>query len=216
MRVDCEVKLIHEIKGRIHYISDNKTNIIGKGINFESALDCYHRGMDLLQQKAAGIDINFDIYYLDEKEKEMASFKNSTVVTTATTNSSKTYEQGLEEAWEIARKIVFCKNDGGYSNADAYEIFGTSMLDNVLKNSIHEAKDKINAWEAEKNKPKMGDVVKCRTWSTQFIGIYYGKDMTYHWILVPGDIVPKRIEEDWIIEKTGKHFDIQGMLDEIK
>ena len=153
----------------------------------------------------------------------MGSFENSTVVTTAATNNKKTYEQGLEEAWDIARKIAVLEAyEGGYSISDVNEIFGKNIpeYDDILRNmSIHDVKAKVDAWEAEKTKPKLGDVVEVINlnsgWSTA--GIYYSTDDTHFWILIPGKKIPQiLLKENWKLKKIGKHFDIQGMFDEIK
>ena len=82
-----------------------------------------------------------------EKEKEPIDKEKET----------KTYEQGLEDAWEIFKLL----DDANRDEWD--EIFGKDR-DNIAISlhtmSIHEIKSKVDAWEAEKNKPKLGDVVE--------------------------------------------------------
>lgn len=61
--------------GKKWFIYDDITPIIGKGLSRESALKCYHRGLDLLQQKYAGIDTGINDYldYLEQqKQKEIS------------------------------------------------------------------------------------------------------------------------------------------------
>lgn len=50
-------------------VSDYVTPIVGKGATREGALECYHRGLDLLQQKHAGIETDINSY-LDHLEQE--------------------------------------------------------------------------------------------------------------------------------------------------
>jgi hypothetical protein len=147
---------------------------------------------------------------LETKEKE--SMKNK----------EKTYKQGLEEAWEIARKVVGdTKHQDEYSSIDLNRIFGTDRRSrsHLLEDfpSIHEVKEKIAAYEAEQAKPKLGDVVNI---DDVGLFLFLGENNTYYFALDPDDednephkFVKKYVEK---IEKTGKHFDIQSMLDELK
>ena len=131
---------------------------------------------------------------------------------------TKTYEQGLEEAWEIARKIV-TNCDGCFKTWEVSEIFdniNSYQLVLIEYPSIHEVKAKIDAWEAEKNKPKLGDVVVIDD-----IGefLFLGESEYCYHVLDPNDDgVPRMFDKSYVckIKKTGKHFDIQGMLDEIE
>ena len=50
-------------------VFDDVTHIVGKGATREGALECYHRGLDLLQQKHAGIETGINSY-LDHLEQE--------------------------------------------------------------------------------------------------------------------------------------------------
>ena len=50
-------------------VSDDITPIVGKGATREGALECYHRGLYLLQEKHAGIETGINSY-LDHLEQE--------------------------------------------------------------------------------------------------------------------------------------------------
>lgn len=138
-------------------------------------------------------------------------------------NKEKTYEQGLEEAWEIARKIILPSSYGGFNGKELKRIFAEDYNTTVTlfaNLSVHEAKEKIAAYEAEQAKPKLGDVViikpvddECRS----FNGIYLGTNIDGHYILENDGVLPTFLlnRDAWIIEKTGKHFDIQSILDEL-
>lgn len=56
-------------EGRLWKVSDNKTNIVGVGITHEAAIDCYHRGMDLLQQEDCGINTGYDVQWLEDRKE---------------------------------------------------------------------------------------------------------------------------------------------------
>lgn len=66
------MKIIERQEGKRWFISDDVTPIIGKGMSREAALKCYHRGLDLLQQKNAGIDTGIN-EYLDYLEREKSN-----------------------------------------------------------------------------------------------------------------------------------------------
>ena len=71
------------------------------------------------------------------------------------------YNKGLNDAWELARKIVLREYDGGMSVKDFYNIFDKTMADeDVLKKfTPQEALAKIAAYEKEQAEIKAGDVV---------------------------------------------------------
>lgn len=64
VKYDCP-KITITKDGRRWFVSDDKTQIVGKGASRESAIECYHRGLDLLQQHCAGIDTGISFDYLE-------------------------------------------------------------------------------------------------------------------------------------------------------
>lgn len=46
-----------DLDGRMWYVTDNITDIVGKGLSRTSALACYNLGIELWQMKQAGYDI---------------------------------------------------------------------------------------------------------------------------------------------------------------
>lgn len=133
---------------------------------------------------------------------------------------------GAEDAWKLARKIEVPETRGGYSMTELEEIFGYSTPFLVIgKNTTYkEALAKVEAYEKKKKeeaeKPVIGDVVVCRAEigaiSSEFKGIFYGETSSNYYILTKSNKCPQIIEKStWVLIKTGKHFDIQGMLDEL-
>lgn len=52
-KYDCPIIRVEKI-GLLYYVTDNQTDIVGKGGNRDAAIECYHRGLDLLQRRNAG------------------------------------------------------------------------------------------------------------------------------------------------------------------
>lgn len=69
VKYDCPKITITKDRWR-WFVSDDKTPIVGKGASRESAIECYHRGLDLLQQHCAGIDTGMSFDYLKEVHNE--------------------------------------------------------------------------------------------------------------------------------------------------
>lgn len=122
----------------------------------------------------------------------------------------KTYEQGIADAWELAKKVYNMKI------ADIDEIFGVNggFYEVMRDFSIEEALAKISEYEREKE-IKVGDEVVhgCEGLETKFFVTY----IDYHSI--------KGIEKNGdthfftfpnqYIKKSGKHIDIESLLKEI-
>lgn len=116
-----------------------------------------------------------------------------------------------EEAWELARRIVGCREHGLeetkrreiFSRDDAFDVF------NLF--SAKEAKVKIEAWEAEKE-IKVGDVVDIC--GDKGIVTSFGTDGdAIHVLYLDGIVNSYRKGKD--IKKTGRHIDIEGILNQI-
>lgn len=136
------------------------------------------------------------------------------------------YERGCEDAWELARKIVDFVSCGGYSDQELDDIFGAGMgyREILRKYSYKEALAKVEAYEQEKKeeaeKPVVGDVVECAykyDASRRFKGIVRDIDDSHIYIITKEHThVTVLLKSEFDIKKTGKHIDIQGMLDEIE
>lgn len=118
----------------------------------------------------------------------------------------KTYEDGLNEAWEFVRKI------SNISYKELSNIFGVSMENPwgelIDKNSASEAIAKLEAYEAEEQ-IKVGDVVMGNIFKGVVTGICNGRAFIMY-----DDGSSKEISLDKC-QKTGKHIDISSILAEI-
>lgn len=133
----------------------------------------------------------------------------------------KTYEQGLADAWNLARKIFGSVDKGGYSDEQLEEVFGCSYLTmtQILYDfTPQEALAKIEAYEQE---IKVGDVIRAKEHdgvTEILITKIYSEDKTFDGFkIMPradfgGVFCDRKIER---YEKTGKHLNIQQILDGI-
>lgn len=72
----------------------------------------------------------------------------------------KTYEQGLADAWELAKKIATETKDGGIPCDDMCVMFGTDIIPIIFENfTFKDCLAKIEAYEKEKE-IKETDVVE--------------------------------------------------------
>lgn len=132
------------------------------------------------------------------------------------------YERGLNDAWELARKIVsLSPQEGGYSCYDMHDIFGPSTLREISdKFTVQEALAKAQEYEKKKaeeeaNKLVPGDVVEyfsCTTRATapKSTGIFIHEDLfeQVYWILPSYGGCPQKLSKDiFKLRKTGEHID---------
>lgn len=125
----------------------------------------------------------------------------------------KTYDQGLQDAWNLARKIFGSVNKGGYSDEQLEEAFGCSYLTmtQILYDfTPQEALAMIEAYEQE---IKVGDIVTTINGMCEYVVTHVQKPNTLHVINSRNGYVQQmRID---VAKKTGKHIDIQQILDGI-
>lgn len=123
---------------------------------------------------------------------------------------NKTYEDGLNEAWELARKIVCLPVDGGKNVEWLEDTFGTARTDYILRNySAYEAIDAVETYE----KLKVGDEVKYIGSVGVVIENYSEDQVMLMWSNGTTAIgIPKKD-----VTKTGRHFpQIEEVLKQMK
>lgn len=108
----------------------------------------------------------------------------------------KTYEDGLNEAWEAARKIA-C--DDGYSCGELSDIFGSCSASYVI--GLLTAPEAIDAIENHE-KIKVGDEVKGHSAVGIVLARCYNDEMTIMW--ANGSVTIGHKKRD--LTKTGRHF----------
>ena len=134
------------------------------------------------------------------------------------------YNRGAEDAWGLARKIAIMPSVGGYTTTELDDIFGSDYEPRIFEsNSGLEALAKVEAYEKKKKEEaekeiKVGDVVR----HSDVIGcgpmtfiVSYMDNNEIKGLFDNGSTCTFTYPNSHIT-KTGKHVDIQGMLDEIK
>ena len=119
-------------------------------------------------------------------------------------------KDGRDEAWEAARKIVEMP-DPPY-----WEVFDEYKNDLFGKVTVSEAIEKLKAYE-EKQKAdedvKRGDILRNKTNGLTYI-VTLASDYGYVLLGNDGNCATTCITNTF--EKTGKHFDIDKILEEMK
>ena len=118
-------------------------------------------------------------------------------------NESAAEQRCAEKAWELAKKIIMPKDNGGFSGDELVEIFGEKWPSGVFKNypTYQEAAAKFEAWREQKGKDfKVGDEVSDCTGtgvvveiSAGCLRIMYSNGATY-------------LMNNKEFKKTGRHF----------
>lgn len=73
---------------------------------------------------------------------------------------TKTYEDGLREAWDLARRIVVSKDHGGFAYDDMEDIFKNRCVSDIFMYfTPQQAAECIALWEA-RSKFQVGDQVR--------------------------------------------------------
>ena len=113
------------------------------------------------------------------------------------------YEQGMNDAWELAKKI--------WSGQDSenVEMFGTKFVYEIYQLSPQEALAKMKAYEEAQSKIGIGDVVKYAGNKGLVLYCPYNKFL----VLTHDGWIQEWYDCD--VEKTGKHIDIKSILEQI-
>lgn len=140
--------------------------------------------------------------------------------------STAEYEQGARDAWELARKIVMCVEDGGLTSEELNKCFGDPCHFIIFgENTYEEALAKFKEYEEKKRIPaeqklECGDVVTCESTTADrkfiFTGVYWHSTEKSHFIINTSlnSISTTEIYKcNWTVTKTGEHIDIQPMYD---
>lgn len=133
-------------------------------------------------------------------------------------DNKEAYNKGLNDAWELARKIVLPESEGGMKIDELKNIFKNHRyfdINDILKRyTPQEALAKLEAYEKEQNEVKIGDIIaidddrvvvtkvnKCESCTTIYGFKENGCCIFY---------------SDKQFKKTGTHIDIQKILNKLK
>lgn len=116
--------------------------------------------------------------------------------------SDKTYEDGLNEAWELARYISCTPNEGGKSIEWVEDVFGCGNRRDVLRN--HSASEVIVKIEEYENRIKVGDEVIDSNGMLEKRSVVVRVSGSVITIMEGDGTVSRWEKEDF--KKTGRHF----------
>ena len=130
------------------------------------------------------------------------------------------YQRGLEDAWNVARKIAVETDDGGVSIEALYKMFGTESMCMIMKNNtVHDATDKLKAYEdKQKDRIEVGDIVeRYIDGKLDSKGIYLQEEGGYWRCLFDtGAVLMTFAYPKGQFKKTGKHYDIASILEAMR
>lgn len=117
-----------------------------------------------------------------------------------------TTDEGLNDAWELARKITLSTSDGGYSCEELENIFGYRSPASIFKAfTPQEALAKVKEYE-ERNEIKVGDVVRLKGSCVKGLVTRVTKTNIYR-LFRDGSSIKEAFEDIGGFAKTGKHYD---------
>ncbi len=112
----------------------------------------------------------------------------------------ETYQRGLNDAWDAARKLMLDTNHGGLTNYEIEEIFGVDEEQTIINYSASECIEKIRQYEQEKEEIKVGDEVITSAGKAVVIGV---GPVHFEFVFADGSTGYDKVEN---AKKTGRHF----------
>ena len=130
----------------------------------------------------------------------------------------KALNEGRNEVWELANKLFGYSCDTKLTNEDLKKIFGSACEMDILRNfTPQEALAKLEAYEKEQEKARqkimVGDIVTLEDGTKGVVMDEDGVDNVV--IFTENGCIEAWINKKYIT-KTGKHIDIQSVLEQIK
>lgn len=119
------------------------------------------------------------------------------------TKTNELYNKGLNDAWELAKKIVESPSNGGYTGNELVEIFGILNKPVLDACTPQEAIAKVKEYE-ERDEIKVGDVVTVK--GCDIKGLVTRVDGYNIYRLFRDGSCNGSVDKE-NLEKTGKHFD---------
>jgi hypothetical protein len=125
----------------------------------------------------------------------------------------KAYNTGLNDAWELAKKICVGKYDDyhSFSPKELVSVFDTTDLLHIFNLTPQEALAKLKAYEEAQI--EVGDVVKYG--NTEYVVCSIFEDFSAHKPNYCGVDRKGRWLGENNVTKTGKHIDISSILEQI-
>ncbi len=123
------------------------------------------------------------------------------------------YQKGLDDAWEMARKIVISPFDGGMNIDDLVQCFGELSYSRLFRSPASEAKAKYDAWKEKKEQEEqihVGDVVETVYGNYVILrdsgnGFFLGMELQNNEL--------NNLHKN-NFKKTGKHYDLPWLTEQ--
>lgn len=126
-------------------------------------------------------------------------------------NNEETYNKGLEDAWELAKKIYLPTVEGGITGGEIEKIFDCHYSCVLRMYTPQEALAKLETYEKEKE-INVGDVVG--SINTGRLGVITKVEENGKYVMFSDGMAGMFAHND--IRKTGKHIDINCVLEQLK
>ena len=160
-----------------------------------------------LECEVCRIDKSDNTYRLKHKDWDGEYSITSFVKDKALHPTDEAYNKGLNDAWNLAKKIVLPEHKGGYTTDEFIDIFGKNTYMSAMSDfTPQEALVKVKAYEKEHDEIKVGDVVRSKGCSVEGIVTKVYEIKIYR-LFKDGscDSISTKAKEDLV--KTGRHFD---------
>lgn len=143
----------------------------------------------------------FDGYGLDRLEKYDEVLVDNTV--------RAAYREGMNRAWDTARKIACFTENGGLSCEEMEKIFHNDCAPEILlDNTAEEATEKILSFEENEEEICIGDEVTAESGASRFVVTHIENDISG----IDSDGNTYAYYPDEIDGKTGRHFVVSMQL----
>ena len=127
--------------------------------------------------------------------------------------SNAEYQRGLNDAWECGKKLAWTAKYGGYGERLS-DVFGRDDTFDFYDYTPNEAIEKLKAFEQKQDKIEVGDEVK---WNSDLIVVtrlYENGDFDWCDGIGNDGTAFHILEKN--ARKTGRHFDIASILEEMR
>ena len=127
---------------------------------------------------------------------------------------NEVYKDGLNDAWELARKLLFTEAKGGMSLDEITECFGSEYdIARSLHMDVADAIAKYDAWKKKKKDAvHVGDLVHTKRSDRDVVvtGIV-GSTPTYHAVDIRYGTNTLLLRNEFVT--TGKHYDLPWLTE---
>lgn len=125
------------------------------------------------------------------------------------------YQRGLDDAWECGKKLAWTAKYGGYGER-LNDVFGRDDTFDFYDYTPNEAIEKLKAFEQKQDKIEVGDEVINILTKTKGILLEPETEHLLATVIIPSQRWRTFNASHVNLKKTGKHYDIEKLLDAMK